>query len=157
MTTKRIKSITPMQAGKVMGALYGGMALIFVPFLLLFALIPSFLPKAANAPSAGAMWLIETAWFGHRAFWQVMMSGVFERFPNMKFVLTESGCAWLVDMLRMLDGFHMQMAGGRIGELKFDADNRLARPPSEYFAQNCYVGVSFPGVIEAKGMKKLGL
>ena len=33
MTTKRIKSITPMQAGKVMGALYGGMALIFVPFL----------------------------------------------------------------------------------------------------------------------------
>jgi hypothetical protein len=55
MSTKRIKSITPMQAGKVMGALYGGMALIFVPFLLLFALIPSFLPKAANAPSAGAM------------------------------------------------------------------------------------------------------
>ena len=54
-------------------------------------------------------------------FWQVMMSGVFERFPNLKFVMTESGCAWLVDMLRMLDGFHMQMAVGRIGELKFDA------------------------------------
>ena len=103
------------------------------------------------------MWLIETGWFAHRAFWQVMMSGVFERFPNMKFVLTEQGCSWLVDTLRMLDGFHTQMAFGRIGELKFDADNRLPRPPSEYFAQNCYVGVSFPGVIEAKGMKKLGL
>ena len=114
-------------------------------------------PDYGDAPAAGAMWLIETAWFAHRAFWQVMMSGVFERFPNLKFVLTEQGCSWLVDTLRMLDGFHMQMAGGRIGELKFDADNRLARPPSEYFKQNCYVGVSFPGVIEAKGMKRLGL
>ena len=114
-------------------------------------------PDYGDAPAAGIMWLIETGWFAHRAFWQVMMSGVFERFPNLKFVLTESGCAWLVDTLRMLDGFHMQMATGRIGELKFDADNRLPRPPSEYFKQNCFVGVSFPGVAEAKGMKKLGL
>ena len=114
-------------------------------------------PDYGDAPAAGAMWLIETGWFAHRAFWQVMMSGVFERFPNIKFVLTEQGCSWLVDTLRMLDGFHAQMAFGRIGELKFDADNRLPRPPSEYFAQNCYVGVSFPGVVEAKGMKKLGL
>jgi uncharacterized membrane protein (DUF485 family) len=55
MTTKRIKSITPMQAAKVLAALHGAMALIFVPFFLLFALSASFLPKAANAPPAGAM------------------------------------------------------------------------------------------------------
>jgi predicted TIM-barrel fold metal-dependent hydrolase len=114
-------------------------------------------PDYGDAPASGAMWLIETGWFAHRAFWQVIMAGVFERFPNLTFVMTESGCSWLVEMLRMLDGFHAQMAFGRIGELKFDKDNRLPRPPSEYFKQNCYVGVSFPGAIEAKGMKKLGI
>jgi predicted TIM-barrel fold metal-dependent hydrolase len=114
-------------------------------------------PDYGDAPASGAMWLIETGWFAHRAFWQVIMAGVFERFPNLTFVMTESGCSWLVEMLRMLDGFHAQMAFGRIGELKFDKDNRLPRPPSEYFKQNCYVGVSFPGAIEAKGMRKLGI
>ena len=32
-------------------------------------------------------------------FWQLVMSGVFDRFPTLKFVLTEQGCAWLPSTL----------------------------------------------------------
>ena len=54
-TSRRLKSITPLQAGKMLGALHGGMALLFVPFFLLFALVGSFLPKTADAPPPAAM------------------------------------------------------------------------------------------------------
>ena len=33
----------------------------------------------------------------------MMLSGVFERFPNLKFVMTEQGCAWLPPLLDQLD------------------------------------------------------
>ena len=55
MSTKRLTSITPVLAGKLLGALHGAMALLFVPFFLLFALVGSFLPKSANSPPAAAM------------------------------------------------------------------------------------------------------
>jgi hypothetical protein len=55
MTTRRLKSITPLQAGKVMAALHGAMSLIFVPFLIGFAMLASFLPKTADAPPSAVM------------------------------------------------------------------------------------------------------
>ena len=33
----------------------------------------------------------------------MLLSGVFERFPNLQFVMTEQGCAWLVPMLKRMD------------------------------------------------------
>ena len=57
-TTRRLKSITPLQAGKMLGALHGAMALVFVPFFLLFALVGSFLPKSAEAPPPLAIFAI---------------------------------------------------------------------------------------------------
>jgi predicted TIM-barrel fold metal-dependent hydrolase len=114
-------------------------------------------PDYGNEPGASFMWLVETGWFAHRPFHQMVMGGVFERFPELRLVLTEQGCSWLSPMLRMLDAFHAQAANGRVGELKFAAEERLPMKPSEYFARNVWVGVSFPGVEEARGMRKLGL
>jgi len=48
---KQLVSIAPLKAGMILGILYGLMALIFVPFLLLFVLINA---KAASSGSAGA-------------------------------------------------------------------------------------------------------
>jgi hypothetical protein len=60
-------------------------------------------------------------------------------------------------VLKMLDGFYAQMASGRMGEIKFDPEERLSMKPSEYFARNCYVGVSFPNETESKAMKTVGI
>jgi len=72
-------------------------------------------------------------------------------------VITESGCTWIPDTLKMLDSFHAQMASGRIGELKYSDEERLSLRPSEYFARNCSVGVSFPSPAEARAMRTVGL
>ena len=47
------------------------------------------------------------------------MSGVFEKFPALKYVLTESGCAWAPALLAQMDRIHMGMAAGAIGELNY--------------------------------------
>lgn len=114
-------------------------------------------PDYGEYPAANFVWLLETAWFAHRPLWHVIAGGVFERFPGLRFVLTEQGCDWIPGTLRMMDGFHLQMAGGRIGELKFPPEERLPLRPSEYFDRNVWVGVSFPAPVEAKAMRTLGL
>jgi predicted TIM-barrel fold metal-dependent hydrolase len=114
-------------------------------------------PDYGKTAAAGMMWIVETQFFSHRPLWQLIMGGVFERHPRLTFAITESGCAWIPETLAMLDSFHAQMASGRIGELKYSEDERLSLKPSEYFARNCMVGVSFPSPIEAKAMRKVGL
>lgn len=115
------------------------------------------MPDYGKNPSSTVQWMIETPWYAHRVFWQLVMSGVFERFPELRLVLTEQGCDWLPGLLRQLDGIHMQMASGRIGEMNLKNDMQLPLRPSEYFQRNVWVGVSYPGEHDARGMKRLGL
>jgi predicted TIM-barrel fold metal-dependent hydrolase len=46
---------------------------------------------------------------------------------------------------------------GRIGELKYSPDEILPMRPSEYFARNCWVGVSFPSPSEAAARAGIGV
>lgn len=115
------------------------------------------MPDYGKYPSSTVQWMLETPWFAHRVFWQLTMSGVFERFPDLKFVLTEQGCDWLPPLLRQLDSVHAQMKSGRIGEMSLRNDQQLPLAPSEYFARNVFVGVSFPSPREAVAMRQLGL
>lgn len=114
-------------------------------------------PDYGDFPASSLIWAIETEWFAHRPLWHMIMSGVFERFPNLRFVLSEQGCGWLPDMLNHLDGMHMAAAFGRTGELKLDPEAHLPLKPSEYFERNVWIGASFPGKRDAKAMRKLGL
>ena len=43
--TKRLQRVAPVQCGVVLGALYGAISLIFVPFILLITLVA---PKQGN-------------------------------------------------------------------------------------------------------------
>jgi predicted TIM-barrel fold metal-dependent hydrolase len=114
-------------------------------------------PDYGEFPASSMIWAIETEWFAHRPLWHTIMSGVFERFPNLRYVLSEQGCAWLVSTLHQLDGLHMAAEFGRTGELKLDPEAHLPMKPSEYFRRNVWIGASFPRPKDAEAMRKLGL
>ena len=52
------------------------------------------------------LWIAETSWFSHRPLAHLIIGGVFERHPDLKFVMTEQGCAWIPPVLQSLDAFH---------------------------------------------------
>jgi len=108
------------------------------------------MPDYGPYPASGLLWIAENQFFSRRPVMQMIVGGAFERFPELRFVLTEQGASWIAPMLANLDSYHRQMARvGRIGELKYDPDDVLPLAPSEYFRRNCWVGVSFPSPIEA--------
>jgi predicted TIM-barrel fold metal-dependent hydrolase len=115
------------------------------------------LPDYGKYPAAQAIWVMETPFFAHRPLWHMVLGGVFERHPTLKFVMTESGCAWVPETLQRLDGLHAAMRSGRTGEIGFDSAAALPLKPSEYFDRNCWIGVSFPSPREAKTRHKIGL
>jgi predicted TIM-barrel fold metal-dependent hydrolase len=115
-------------------------------------------PDYGTSAAAGAVWVAEMVFFSRRPLTHMLLGGVFERFPELRFVLTEQGCAWIPPVLAQLDGFHEQMARtGRIGELKYGPDDVLPMRPSEYFARNVWVGVSFPSPSEAEARHRIGV
>jgi len=116
------------------------------------------MPDYGPYPAAGLLWIAETSFFSRRPLTQMIVGGVFERFPALRFVLTEQGASWIAPTLKQLDSYHGQMkVAGRIGELKYDSDQALPMKPSEYFARNCWVGVSFPSPVEAAARYDIGV
>jgi predicted TIM-barrel fold metal-dependent hydrolase len=96
-------------------------------------------PDYGDEAPGGVIWIIEQGWFAHRALTHLIISGVFERHPSLKLVLTEQGAGWVPDTLRMLDMMALGVRSGKMGELGFDPDQAIPRQPSEYWAENCYV------------------
>jgi predicted TIM-barrel fold metal-dependent hydrolase len=116
------------------------------------------MPDYGPYEAAGILWITETTFFSRRPLTQMLVSGVFERFPRLRFVLTEQGASWIGPLLAQLDSYHGQMKSvGRIGELKYDPDQVLPLKPSEYFRRNCWVGESFPSRGEAAARKEIGV
>jgi predicted TIM-barrel fold metal-dependent hydrolase len=116
------------------------------------------MPDYGPYPAAGPLWIAETTFFSRRPLSHMLLGGVFERFPELRFVLTETGGAWIPPLLQQLDFFHKQMQRtGRIGELKYEPDEVLPLRPSQYFARNCAVGVSFPSPSEAESRHAIGV
>ena len=87
------------------------------------------MPDYGPYPAAGLLWIAETRFYSRRPLTQMLASGVFERFPQIRFVLTEQGASWIAPLLAQLDSYHLQMKRvGRIGELKYDPEQVPATP-----------------------------
>jgi predicted TIM-barrel fold metal-dependent hydrolase len=113
-------------------------------------------PDYGKYPASGVLWIAETQFFSRRALTALLLSGVFERHPSLRFVMTEQGAGWLVSYLQTLDAFHAQMRTGRIGELGFPAEAALPLSPTEYVHRNVWIGFSFPAPSEVAARDVLG-
>ena len=115
------------------------------------------LPDYGRLPVAGLLYIAEVPFYSQRPFVHLLLSGVFERFPKLKFVMTEMGCAWIPPMLTWLDGIVKNVRDkGAIGELRFTEDQILQHTATEYFTQNCWVGASQPGPADAAVRTMMG-
>lgn len=113
---------------------------------------PSYGPHKA---AAGIM-ITEVPFYGLRNFVHMTMAGVFEKFPTMKFVITEAGAAQFSGMLAHMDGVIKSMRRGSIGEMKYEEGAGLPKLASEYFQQNVWLGASFPGPKDVEARDLLG-
>jgi predicted TIM-barrel fold metal-dependent hydrolase len=86
------------------------------------------------------IYLAEAAWWPARPMWHLLFSGVFERFPQLKFVVTESGAWWAADMMWKWDQY---MGGGHTTKkLAALLEGKISRVPSDYFGTNIFIGAS---------------
>jgi len=107
-------------------------------------------PDYGDVPAATAMYLSEVDMWAKRPFAALVWSGAFERYANLKLVLTEVGSEWIIDALRWME---------------YKADNPLfahfkqglSLSPSEYFQRNCFLGASFLSPGEAQARHRIGI
>ena len=86
------------------------------------------LPDYGKYAVANLLYIMEAASTRSARFVQLLLSGVFERFPDLKFVMTEQGCAWIPPMLKHMDRVIEQIRKtGRTGELAYSDEHKLPR------------------------------
>lgn len=84
----------------------------------------------------------EHSLFSGRSLWQLILGGVFDRFPDLKVAYVETEQWWMGPVMDLLD--RRERAGDDWTE--FAETLRRVKPyrrlPSEYWASNCYAGLS---------------
>ena len=106
-------------------------------------------PAYERVPSSALMMIAEVPFYSRRPLMFLLLSGVFDRFPRLKFVMTEQGCSWLPGVLDQLDMILGRVRDtGSIGELRFKPEHVLPRTAREYVRQNVWFGLSFPSAAD---------
>ena len=98
-------------------------------------------PDYGAYPVSMLLYINEVPFYTERPLVQLILSGVFERFPRLKFVMTEAGCAWVPPLLDRLDRVIRGIREtGATGEIRYGEDHVLHRDATEYFHQNVLDG-----------------
>jgi predicted TIM-barrel fold metal-dependent hydrolase len=80
-----------------------------------------------------------------QVFWQLMVGGVFDRYPSLNYVPTEARADWVPATLAHMDA-------------RFErGDTPLKRRPSEYWADHGYAGASFIHRAEVEDRDAIGV
>lgn len=86
------------------------------------------------------IYVSEVRFWSTRPLHFLLWSGVFERFPRLKFVVTECGAFWAADLLWSSDiVYDREHAAKKLGR---GLTAHLSMRPSEYFDRNCWIGAS---------------
>ena len=86
------------------------------------------------------IYVSEVIWWAHRPLRFMLWGGVFERHPELKFVVTESGAYWAPDMLWKMSTQYKSIGGA--AKIAKQLGAAIPRNPVEYFDRNCYLGAS---------------
>ncbi|MHB8467904.1 MAG: amidohydrolase family protein [Acidimicrobiales bacterium] len=100
------------------------------------------------------IYLAEVVWWATRPMWHLLFSGVFERFPDLKYVVTEAAAYWAADMMWKWDQY---MGGGHTTK-KMAAllTGKISKLPSDYFGTNIFIGASTMSKEEIRRRHVLG-
>lgn len=109
------------------------------------------MPDYGGKPESFALAQTEMLFFGRRALWFFLWGGVFERHPDLRFVLTEQDCYWVPQTLRELE----DIMDGRFSGAAVRA--RLSLRPTEYFRRQCYVSATVMSRNEAERRHEIGV
>ncbi len=102
-----------------------------------------------GGPEAYALKLVESgSFFSHRAVWWLIYGGVFERFAELKLMITETPGNWFPGLAQELDGGWAMFLGKRKMNAAFL--EKVPRPPSEYMHRNVFLGASFASPYEVQ-------
>jgi predicted TIM-barrel fold metal-dependent hydrolase len=107
-------------------------------------------PDYGDAQAATAMYISEVDMWAQRSFTALVWSGAFERHPGLKLILTETGTAWILERLRVLE-FKANLPFFN----HFSA--KLSMTPTEYFQRQCFIGASFMPKHEGEYRHRIGL
>ena len=95
--------------------------------------------KASYGPHIG-IYTTEVRFWSGRPLWFLIWSGAFERFPDLRFGVTECGAFWVNDLLWRMDLVYERDHGSqKLGE---QLTSDMSMRPSEYFDRNCFIGAS---------------
>jgi predicted TIM-barrel fold metal-dependent hydrolase len=104
-------------------------------------------------PCTGSLAIMsaELGWLARRTTWWLIYSGVFDRYPGLRFVITENPGDWPRTELPDLDsGYRLSNIDGRLGK-------EVAHEPSWYFHHNIWLTGSFLSNREVRMYLDLGL
>jgi predicted TIM-barrel fold metal-dependent hydrolase len=87
-----------------------------------------------------AQFVLEVPFWTHRILWQLLLSGKFDTFPDLKYAVVECGSYWLGDLLWKADTNFG--ASGKVKKLNARTKGLIKKLPSEYVGTNVFIGAS---------------
>jgi predicted TIM-barrel fold metal-dependent hydrolase len=86
----------------------------------------------------------EGKFYVRRSLWQLIYGGVFDRFPRLRYIMTEEGLEWIVSTAADLEMHRDKLSDERVvhGRIFGSAARSLKLRPTEYLQRNCYICAS---------------
>ncbi len=85
---------------------------------------------------------LEHSFYSGRSLWQMILGGVFERFPDLRVAFVETEADWIAPVLRKLDR-RLNWDDDWTGWAKIlQRDRAFTRLAADYWASNCFAGIS---------------
>lgn len=113
-----------------------------------------------DQPASHAVLITEMALWAQRTMGHLILAGVFERYPALRFVPTELGTYWVQQQLAVLDAMVPAMkssaANRTYGIFGGSSVDDLTMAPSDYVKRNFYFGASGFSPAETPMIEYLG-